>query len=87
MFQGFITDVQTKYGKALLSTVSEGVIDTILLVNSGSEAVDLALRLAQSYTKRQDIVCPQPSLYGHSSVLASMHYTFLKVSFLFLSHL
>ncbi|KAF6022885.1 hypothetical protein EB796_018811 [Bugula neritina] len=76
--QGFVTDVQSSYTKKLLTTVPPGLFDTVLLVNSGSEAVDLALRLAQNYTKRKDIICNQPSVFGHSSTLASFNYRYIK---------
>ncbi|GAA1008379.1 hypothetical protein Aple_070120 [Acrocarpospora pleiomorpha] len=39
-------------------------LDTVFLVNSGSEAVDLALRLAQTFTQRQDIVCVAEAYHG-----------------------
>jgi len=74
-----VTDVQSSYTKKLLTTVPPGLFDTVLLVNSGSEAVDLALRLAQNYTKRKDIICNQPSVFGHSSTLASFNYRYIKV--------
>ncbi|GAA4200020.1 aminotransferase [Streptosporangium oxazolinicum] len=39
-------------------------LDTVFLVNSGSEAVDLALRLAQTFTRRQDVVCVAEAYHG-----------------------
>jgi 4-aminobutyrate aminotransferase-like enzyme len=39
-------------------------LDTVFLVNSGSEAVDLALRLAQTFTRRQDIICVAEAYHG-----------------------
>ena len=39
-------------------------LDTVFLVNSGSEAVDLALRLAQSFTGRQDVLCLAEAYHG-----------------------
>ncbi|WP_170322469.1 aminotransferase family protein [Acrocarpospora macrocephala] len=39
-------------------------LDTVFLVNSGSEAVDLALRLAQTFTQRQDIVSVAEAYHG-----------------------
>uniref|UniRef100_UPI000DE1B0E8 aminotransferase class III-fold pyridoxal phosphate-dependent enzyme n=1 Tax=Nonomuraea lactucae TaxID=2249762 RepID=UPI000DE1B0E8 len=39
-------------------------LDTVFLVNSGSEAVDLALRLAQTYTARQDVICVAEAYHG-----------------------
>ncbi|HEY8319644.1 MAG TPA: aminotransferase [Amnibacterium sp.] len=47
----------------LLATVP-APFDTVLLVNSGSEAVDLALRLARAFTGRPDVLCVQESYHG-----------------------
>lgn len=38
--------------------------DTVLLVNSGSEAVDLALRLARAFTGREDVLVVRESYHG-----------------------
>ncbi len=47
----------------LLSTLPD-TFDTVLLVNSGSEAVDLALRLSKAYTNRSDVLCVHESYHG-----------------------
>jgi 4-aminobutyrate aminotransferase-like enzyme/Ser/Thr protein kinase RdoA (MazF antagonist) len=47
----------------LTATAPEG-LDTVLLVNSGSEAVDLALRMAQVVTGRQHIVSVMEAYHG-----------------------
>ncbi|WP_329282149.1 aminotransferase [Streptomyces sp. NBC_01451] len=39
-------------------------LDTVFLVNSGSEAVDLALRLAWATTGRQDVVAVEEAYHG-----------------------
>jgi 4-aminobutyrate aminotransferase-like enzyme/Ser/Thr protein kinase RdoA (MazF antagonist) len=49
----------------LLQTVPVG-LDTVLLVNSGSEAVDLALRLTRAFTGREDVLCVTESYHGWS---------------------
>ncbi|NKX55730.1 aminotransferase [Arthrobacter mobilis] len=49
----------------LLRTVPDS-FDTVLLVNSGTEAVDLALRLAKAFTGREDVLCVQESYHGWS---------------------
>ncbi|WP_022930262.1 aminotransferase [Patulibacter americanus] len=41
-------------------------LDTVLLVNSGSEAVDLALRLTRAFTGREDVLCVTESYHGWS---------------------
>ncbi|KQX74075.1 aminotransferase [Aeromicrobium sp. Root472D3] len=47
----------------LLATVPDD-LDTVLLVNSGSEAVDLALRLTAAFTGRDDVLCVTESYHG-----------------------
>ena len=39
-------------------------LDRVFLVNSGSEAVDLALRLARAYTGREDVVAIEGAYHG-----------------------
>jgi len=69
-----VTDIQTKYCKSLLETVSGGTFDTVLLVNSGSEANDLAIRLAQAYTQRRDVISLAPAVHGYVGSLLDIHY-------------
>lgn len=53
------------YSERLLATLPEGTnLDTVLLVNSGSEAVDLAIRLAQATTGRNTIVALAEAYHG-----------------------
>jgi 4-aminobutyrate aminotransferase-like enzyme/Ser/Thr protein kinase RdoA (MazF antagonist) len=47
----------------LLATVPDE-LDTVLLVNSGSEAVDLALRLTAAFSGREDVLCVTESYHG-----------------------
>ncbi|MDT7546719.1 MAG: hypothetical protein QOE99_2829 [Actinomycetota bacterium] len=49
---------------ARLAALLPDPLDTVFLVNSGSEAVDLALRLAQSFTARQDVFCIAEGYHG-----------------------
>ncbi|MDF2499019.1 MAG: 4-aminobutyrate aminotransferase, partial [Arthrobacter koreensis] len=49
----------------LLAKVPDS-FDTVLLVNSGSEAVELALRLAKAFTGREDVLCVHESYHGWS---------------------
>lgn len=54
-----------EYSERLLALLPEGsTLDTVLLVNSGSEAVDLALRLAQAATGRNTIVALREAYHG-----------------------
>jgi len=48
----------------LLATIPTGGFDTVLLVNSGTEAVDLALRLATIATGRRDVVAVREGYHG-----------------------
>lgn len=48
----------------LLATIPSGDFDTVLLVNSGTEAVDLALRLAMIATGRRDVVAVREGYHG-----------------------
>ena len=54
-----------EYSERLLALIPSGTgLDTVLLVNSGSEAVDLALRLAQAATGRRTIVALREAYHG-----------------------
>ncbi|SJN12283.1 aminotransferase, class III [Leucobacter sp. 7(1)] len=54
-----------EYSERLLALLPEdSELDTVLLVNSGSEAVDLALRLAQAATGRRTIVSLREAYHG-----------------------
>lgn len=52
-----------EYAERLSATLPEG-LDQVFLVNSGSEATDLAIRLAMAYTGRRDMVAMQESYHG-----------------------
>ncbi|MCX4854868.1 aminotransferase class III-fold pyridoxal phosphate-dependent enzyme [Streptomyces canus] len=47
-----------------LTALLPEILDTVFLVNSGSEAVDLALRLAWAATGRQDTVAVEEAYHG-----------------------
>jgi 4-aminobutyrate aminotransferase-like enzyme/Ser/Thr protein kinase RdoA (MazF antagonist) len=47
-----------------LATLAPEGLDTVFLVNSGSEAVDLALRMAQVVTGRWDVVAVREAYHG-----------------------
>ncbi|WEK62556.1 MAG: aminotransferase [Candidatus Microbacterium colombiense] len=54
-----------EYSEALLALMPDGSdLDTVLLVNSGSEAVDLAIRLAQAATGRRTVVALREAYHG-----------------------
>jgi 4-aminobutyrate aminotransferase-like enzyme/Ser/Thr protein kinase RdoA (MazF antagonist) len=52
-----------EYGERLAQTLPSE-LDTVFFVNSGSEAVDLALRLAMAATGRTDIVAMREAYHG-----------------------
>lgn len=54
-----------RYSERLAALAPEG-LDTVFLVNSGTEAVDLALRLAQVTTDRQQVVAVREAYHGWS---------------------
>ncbi|UTX51981.1 aminotransferase [Leucobacter aridicollis] len=54
-----------EYSERLLALLpADSELDTVLLVNSGSEAVDLALRLAQAATGRKTVVALREAYHG-----------------------
>jgi 4-aminobutyrate aminotransferase-like enzyme len=52
------------YVERLAALAPHPSLSAVLLVNSGSEAVDLALRLAKAYTRRKDVVCLREAYHG-----------------------
>lgn len=52
-----------EYAERLASTLPDE-LDTVFLVNSGSEATDLAIRLAMAATGRRDIVAMREAYHG-----------------------
>lgn len=59
----FLYDSLAEYSSRLAALFPPG-LDTVFLVNSGSEAVDLALRLAQVHTGRRDVVVVAEAYHG-----------------------
>ncbi len=53
----------TEFSERLAQLAPEG-LDTVFLVNSGSEAVDLALHLAQVVTGRMDVLAVREAYHG-----------------------
>lgn len=53
----------TEYGERLAALLPDE-LDTVFFVNSGSEAVDLAIRLAMAATSRRDIVAMAEAYHG-----------------------
>ena len=53
----------TNYAEELAATLPDE-LDTVFLVNSGSEAVDLAIRIAMAATGRRDILAMREAYHG-----------------------
>jgi 4-aminobutyrate aminotransferase-like enzyme/Ser/Thr protein kinase RdoA (MazF antagonist) len=59
----FVYDAMVRLAERITATLPDP-LDTVLLVNSGSEAVDLALRLARTATGRRDVICLRGGYHG-----------------------
>jgi len=66
--QGFSSDILSKYISQLVSTFPEP-LSVCYLTNSGSEANDLAMRLAKSYTGKEDFVVTEDAYHGNIGAL------------------
>ncbi len=62
----FLYKEMADYSERLL-TMFPDQLDRVFLVNSGSEAVDLALRLARAYTGRDDVLAVEGAYHGWST--------------------
>ena len=63
----FLYGALADLSERIISIAPHESLDTVLLVNSGSEAVDLALRLAQTFTGRGSIVAVREGYHGWTS--------------------
>eukprot|EP01059_Diplonema_ambulator_P005320 TRINITY_DN15057_c0_g3_i1.p1 TRINITY_DN15057_c0_g3~~TRINITY_DN15057_c0_g3_i1.p1 ORF type:complete len:808 (+),score=292.34 TRINITY_DN15057_c0_g3_i1:32-2425(+) len=64
----YLSDNIVRYIKELLTTMPEG-LDHVFLVNSGTEANELAHRLATTFTKREHMLVVDHAYHGHSTSL------------------
>ena len=64
----YLHDTIVDYAEALTATLPEP-LSFCFFVNSGSEANELALRLAQAYTGGSDIIVIDHAYHGHTSAL------------------
>ncbi|XP_029452358.1 ethanolamine-phosphate phospho-lyase [Rhinatrema bivittatum] len=75
----FLHDNLVQYAKRLTDTLPDG-LSVCYFVNSGSEANDLALRLARHYTGRQDVITLDNAYHGHvSSLIDISPYKFVQL--------
>ncbi|GFN98921.1 alanine--glyoxylate aminotransferase 2-like [Plakobranchus ocellatus] len=68
---GFLNEQTTMYAKHLISTLPESLCVCFFL-SSGSEANDLALRLAAAYTKKKDVICLDGAYHGNLGTLVEI---------------
>ena len=67
----YLNDRVVDYAEALLATF-EHALDRVFLVNSGSEANDLAFRIATQHTAARGILVTDFSYHGNTSALAAV---------------
>lgn len=61
----------TEYAERMCATLPPE-LDTCFLLNSGSEANELALRMARTHTGREDMLVTDSAYHGHTSALIAM---------------
>ena len=64
----YLYDELVEYGERLCATLPRQ-LQSCFFVNSGSEANELALRLARTHTGRQDLLVVDGAYHGHTSTL------------------
>jgi 4-aminobutyrate aminotransferase-like enzyme/Ser/Thr protein kinase RdoA (MazF antagonist) len=62
----YLHDLINQYADALLATLPES-LSVCFFVNSGSEANELALRLARARTGRRDMIALEAAYHGHTN--------------------
>ncbi|CAL8308290.1 unnamed protein product [Arctogadus glacialis] len=76
----FLHDNIVSYANRLSATLPDK-LSVFYFVNSGSEANDLALRLAQQYTQHEDVIVLDHAYHGHlKSLIDISPYKFRKLS-------
>ena len=66
----FVSSKLTECAEEILKTLPG--FDTLLFCNSGSEANDLALRLARDFTKQKDVIILDHAYHGHLTTTMQM---------------
>ena len=73
----YLYDQLVDYGEQLCSTFPEG-LDHCFVLNSGTEANELALRLARTFTGRKDMIVLEGAYHGHTNTMIDISpYKFL----------
>ena len=77
--QGFTSDLLSRYVSALVDTLPEP-LNVSFLTNSGSEANDLALRLAASFSGSEDVLVLEDGYHGNIGSLVDVSPKIFKKS-------
>lgn len=64
----YLHDTIIEYARRLTATLP-APLSVCFFTNSGSEANELALRLARTYTSRRDVICVDHAYHGNTQVL------------------
>ncbi len=67
----YLSDHFTDYAEALIATMPPD-LDTCFFLNSASEANELAVRMARTYTNRKDMIVTASAYHGHTSTLIDL---------------
>ena len=67
----YLSDVVNAYAERLTATLPSP-LDVCFLVNSASEANELALRLARAYTGRRDMIVLEAAYHGNTTALIDL---------------
>src|SRR6185295_8091961 len=64
----YLHELLIEYSERLTATLPDP-LRVVLLVNSGSEANELALRMARAYTRRNDVIVVDCAYHGNTSAM------------------
>ena len=67
----YLNDTLAEYGERLTATLPAS-LEVCYFVNSASEANELALRLARTYTRRRDMIVLEAAYHGNTTSLIDM---------------
>ena len=67
----YLNDAIVDYAKAITATLP-GKLSVCYFVNSGSEANDLAIRIARNFTKQKDVIVLDHAYHGNSTLAIEM---------------
>lgn len=67
----YVYSEMAEFAERLIETMPPG-LDTVFFVNSGSEANDLAARLARAFTRQNDFVVVDRAYHGNSSLATDL---------------